>query len=113
MGGLAAALTHLAGAAQQPVERRFRAQVDAFIEQGGPHLGWGEVGEPVAVQHLEDRLLLGSAQRPRLMTLPMRDARWALAVAVPGFAGGAGSSRPATPRSPRRRLVGPAAVSAR
>ena len=76
MGGLAAALTHLAGLAQQPVEGRLRAQVDAFIEQDRPHLSRCEIGEPVAVQRIEDRLLLGVAQRPRLSPLPVRDGLW-------------------------------------
>jgi hypothetical protein len=58
MGGLPAALTHLTGLAQQPIKRRLRAQVNAFIEQGGPHLSRCDVDEPIAVQHIEDRLLL-------------------------------------------------------
>ena len=43
------------------------AEVDAFIEQRGPHLGRGHVDEPVAVQHVEDRLLLLGAQGTRFL----------------------------------------------
>jgi hypothetical protein len=48
------------------IEGPLGAEVDAFIEQRGPHLGWGHVDEPVAVQHVEDRLLLLGAQGTRL-----------------------------------------------
>jgi hypothetical protein len=40
------------------IEGPLGAEVDAFIEQRGPHLGRGHVDEPVVVQHVEDRLLL-------------------------------------------------------
>lgn len=61
------------------------AEVDAFIEQRGPHLGRGHVDEPVAVQHVEDRLLLLGAQGTRLPPLALRDrhrvtnCQWAVA----------------------------------
>jgi hypothetical protein len=50
------------------IEGPLGAEVDAFIEQRGPHLGRGHVDEPVAVQHVEDRLLLLGAQGTRLPT---------------------------------------------
>jgi hypothetical protein len=50
------------------IEGPLGAEVDAFIEQRGPHLGLGHVDEPVAVQHVEDRLLLLGAQGTRLPT---------------------------------------------
>src|SRR5260370_818089 len=46
------------------IEGPLGAEVDAFIEQRGPHLGRGDVDEPVAVQHVEDRLLLLGARGP-------------------------------------------------
>src|SRR6202171_156427 len=91
MGGLGAALTHLARLAQQPIEGRLRTEVDTVVEQRGPHLGRGHVDEPVAVQHVEDRLLLLGAQGTRLRPFAVRDRRRALrcrADAVPtGVAG--------------------------
>src|SRR6202171_4071368 len=75
MGGLGAALTHLARLAQQPIEGRLRAEGDTFVEQRGPHLGRGHVDEPVAVQHVEDRLLLLGAQGTRLRPFAVRDRR--------------------------------------
>jgi len=73
MGGVGTALPHLARPAQQPVERGLRAQVDTLVEQRGPHLGRGHVDEAVAVQHVEDRLPLGQAQRPRLGPVTVRE----------------------------------------
>ena len=57
------------------IEGPLGAEVDAFIEQRGPHLGRGHVDEPVAVQHVEDRLLLLGAQGTRLPPLAVRDRR--------------------------------------
>jgi hypothetical protein len=75
---LAAPLPRLTGPAQQPVERGDRPEVDAFIQQRGPHLGRREVDEPVAVQLIEDRRPLGQAQRPRLdaLAVPKRHRPW-------------------------------------
>jgi hypothetical protein len=61
------------------IEGPLGAEVDAFIEQRGPHLGRGHVDEPVAVQHVEDRLLLVDAQGTRLAPLAQRDRRRPLA----------------------------------
>src|ERR1700694_1005196 len=61
--------------AQQPIEGRLRAEVDTFVEQRGPHLGRGHVDEPVAVQHVEDRLLLLGAQGTQLRPFAVRDRR--------------------------------------
>ncbi|ORA84077.1 hypothetical protein BST27_30845 [Mycobacterium intermedium] len=76
MGGLAAAFSALSGPAQQPVERGDRTEVDAFIKQRRPHLSRGEVDEPVAMQRVENSLLLGVAQRPRLDSVSLRDRRF-------------------------------------
>jgi hypothetical protein len=73
------------------IEGPLGAEVDAFIEQRGPHLGRGHVDEPVAVQHVEDRLLLLGAQGTRLPPLAVRDRRWPLgwrADAVPPLVAG-------------------------
>src|ERR1700732_4870654 len=73
------------------IEGPMGAEVYAFIEQRGPHLGRGHVDEPVAVQHVEDRLLLLGAQGTRLPPLAVRDRRRALggrADAVPPVVAG-------------------------
>lgn len=57
------------------IEGPLGAEVDALIEQRGPHLGRGHVDEPVAVQHVEDRLLLLGAQGTRLPPLAVRGRR--------------------------------------
>jgi hypothetical protein len=75
VGRLAAPLPGLIGSAQQPVERRDRPEVDALVEQRGPHLGRREVDEALAVQHVQDRLLLLLSQRPRLWAVAVRDGR--------------------------------------
>jgi hypothetical protein len=67
------------------IEGPLGAEVDAFIEQRGPPQGGRHVDEPVAVRHVEDRLLLLGAQATRLPPLPVRDRRrvtnWQWAVA--------------------------------
>jgi hypothetical protein len=67
------------------IEGPLGAEVDAFIEQRGPPQGGRHVDEPVAVQHVEDRLLLLGAQGTRLPPWAVRDRRrvtncqWAVA----------------------------------
>jgi len=67
VGGLPAPLGGLAGTAQQPVERGDRAQVAALIQQDRPHLGRGQL--------VEDRLLLGGAERAWLASVTVPDRR--------------------------------------
>ena len=64
VAGLPAAFTYLGAGPQQPVHHRDRAQVGAFVQQRGPHLGGGEVAEPFAVEHLDDVVAFGDAERP-------------------------------------------------
>ena len=68
-----APLPALPGLAQHPVEGGHRAEVGALVQQRRPDLVRGQVSEPVAVQHVQDRLPLGRGQRPRLDPLGMRD----------------------------------------
>jgi hypothetical protein len=67
------------------IEGPLGAEVDAFIEQRGLHLGLGHVDEPVAVQHVEDRLLLLGAQGTRLPPLPVRDRRRVTLLVIRGI----------------------------
>ena len=87
------------GLAQQPVHRGHRAQVGAFVQQRGPDLGRRQVGEPLAVQHVQDRLAFGRGQRPGLAPVPVRHRRPARR--RQGWPGAAGSSWPAA-HLPRR-----------
>jgi hypothetical protein len=111
VGRLAAPLPGLIGSAQQPVERRDRSEVDALVEERGPHLGRREVDEALAVQHVQDRLLLLLSQRPRLWPVAVRDGRgpfgyWALSVPAV-VAGLRGADRVAgCPHTDLRRQLG-------
>src|ERR1700730_18911737 len=88
------------------IEGPLGAEVDAFIGQRGPHLGRGHVDEPVAVQHVEDRLLLLGAQGTRLPPLAVRGRRrplgWradAVSPAVAGLLRGYADPTPAPPHA--------------
>ena len=89
MGALAAPFPVLAGDRQQPVHRRDRAQVDAVVEQPGPHLGRRQVA-----------VLRASAAPPGCAGARPRSARSVAsgrAPAGPATGGrGAGSGSPAT-----------------
>ena len=61
MGGLGAALADLPGLVEQPVHRGDRGQVHALIDEQGPDLPRGLVGEPRAVQDSE-QLVVCEAQ---------------------------------------------------
>src|SRR5260370_34563379 len=65
MGGLRAALADLPGFPQQPVHRGDRGQVDALIDEQGPDLARGLVGEPGTVQDSEQLVALAGGQRVR------------------------------------------------
>jgi hypothetical protein len=67
------------------IEGPLGVEVDAFIEQRGLHLGRGHVDEPVAVQHVEDRLLLLGAQGTRLPPLAVRDRRRVTLLVIRGI----------------------------
>jgi hypothetical protein len=73
VGGLRAPFPALPGLAQHPVIGGYRAEVGALVQQRGPDFVGGQVSEPVAVQHGQDRLPLGRGQRPRLDPLGVRD----------------------------------------
>ena len=62
MGALAAPFPVLPGHGQQPVHGGDRAQVDAVIEQAGPHLRGGQVAVLRRAQHRQDVLALGLGQ---------------------------------------------------
>ena len=66
VSGPPATFTGPATGAQQPVARGLRAQVDALVQQGRPHLGRCQSNKPVAVQHVQDDLAFPGAQRARL-----------------------------------------------
>jgi hypothetical protein len=55
VGGLRAPFPAFAGLAQHPVIGGYRAEVGAFIQQRRPDFVGGQVSEPVAVQHDQDR----------------------------------------------------------
>ena len=65
MGGLRAALADLPGLAEQPVHRGDRGQVDALIDEQGPDLPRGLVGEPGTIQDGKQLLTLTGRQRVR------------------------------------------------
>ncbi len=79
----AAALAALAGRAQQPVIGRHRPQVGTLIQQRRPHFVRGQVSEPVAVQHVQDRRPPGRGQCPHeldpLGVGPAGARRWRVA----------------------------------
>jgi len=54
VGSLGAAVADLVAAGQDAVHGADTAVVAALVEQHGPRLGRGLVGEPVAVQGIED-----------------------------------------------------------
>ena len=79
MGALAAPFPVLPGDSEQPIHRGDRAQVDAVIEQPGPHLGGGQIAVLRRAQHRQHPLtfLLGQLVR-RCRTWRRRPAhRWA------------------------------------
>ena len=59
VGALVAALAGLPGLGQDAVHRALRGEVDALVQQGGDHLGWGGVAEPLRVKHRPHRLAFG------------------------------------------------------
>ena len=84
VGALPASFAVLAGDGQQPVHGGDRAQVDAVIEQPGPHLGGGQIAE-----------LRASATPPGRVGVRLRTRRSAAPAAAPAgpgpAAGAAGS----------------------
>jgi hypothetical protein len=77
VGGLGAAVADLVAAGQDPVHGADAAVVAALVEQDGPGLGRGLVGEPVAVQGVDDLLSFffgkGGRMRRALAWLLFRD----------------------------------------
>jgi hypothetical protein len=65
MGELVAPFPGLAGLGQDPVHGPLGSKIDALVEQGGDHLGRGDIDEPGCVQQLTDGLAFGVRQRPR------------------------------------------------
>lgn len=73
---LPASVPGLSGGAQQPVHRRHRAQVGALVQQRGPGLGDGLVGEPGAVQPGQHLLALGGGHRLLRRGSTLTGRRW-------------------------------------
>src|SRR3712207_560604 len=65
VSALAAAFPVLPGDGEQPVHGGDRAQVDAVIEQAGPHLGGRQVAVLLAAQHGQDVLAFGLGELVR------------------------------------------------
>ena len=99
MRGLPAALPALARLAQHPVVGGYRAEVGALVQQRGPCLGRGGVGEPLRVQRVEDGLPFGCRQRTGLRPVPLRHG--CRARRRRGWPGAAGTRWPAARRPPR------------
>jgi hypothetical protein len=59
VGELVASLAGLAGLGQDPIHGAFGGEVGALVQQGGNHLGWGGVAEPLSVKHRPHRLAFG------------------------------------------------------
>jgi hypothetical protein len=72
--------------AQDPLHRRCRGDVSAFVEQDCPHLGGCEVAESFRVQHLEHLVAFGVAERPMRLCPRCRrpESAWLAAPVVGG-----------------------------
>src|SRR5665811_437188 len=57
MGGLVASLPNLLIFLKDSIHRADRAQIDTFIEERGIDLLWGNVPEPLRMQHQQNLLL--------------------------------------------------------
>jgi hypothetical protein len=79
VAGLASSFADLVPVTQDPIHRRDRAQVAAFVEQDRPDLCGSEVAEPFAVQHGDDLVDAGLNRALWLMVGVVRAGR---AVAV-------------------------------
>src|SRR5512132_185803 len=79
--------SRLSPRAQQPVRGRDRGQVDPVVQHPGPDLRGWQVAEPWFVQHLQDLLAFGRAERVRrARSRPGRCARAGSAAPVVGRA---------------------------
>jgi hypothetical protein len=109
VGGLGAAVADLVAAGQDPVHGADTAVVAALVEQDGPGLGRGLVGEPVAVEGVQDllsflvreggrvrrplALLLFRAGRPGILRAPQGGPGFPEETARLRFRGGPGEGR--------------------
>src|SRR5215216_3419025 len=87
MGALSAPVAALPLGTQQPVHGRDRGKVAPVVQQPGPDLRGGQVAEPWFVQHAQDLLAFGRAERVRwARPRPGRRARAGSASPVVGRA---------------------------